>query len=169
MQGPLANQGTAPFVIDMREVLAYAYKLKGADATRIIRVEMAKAVKAGATQVRDKANARVKSRSGKLTGSAKVTTSVVKNAVRGTVTWFARSEEGFPYPIVQESGHKAFGPKNAPILAWQDPPGTWHRAMWVKAWPGTHFASKGLEEAAPFINAEAAAAIGRIVSQVEAL
>ena len=111
----------------------------------------------------------MRSRTGRLKSSARVTVSVLSKGVRGAVIWNARSNAGFPYPVVQESGHKAFGPKNAKVLHWINRDGQHVFAMKVAAWPGTHFASKGLQDAVPRINLEMTLARDRIVRQIEAL
>ena len=168
-QGPPGNQSTAAFEIDASKVLRLGYKMKGGEAARIIRVELSSAVKQSVGSARDKANARVRKRSGKLQRSATTRVRVFATRIEGVVTWTARSDKGFPYPIVIESGRKAFGPKSAPFLVFKTRDGKWIRTKWVRAWPGTQFASKGLQETEPQIIGFMAAARDRIATRVEAV
>lgn len=167
-QGPPSNQQNAVFSVDASELLSVGYKLKGADAPRIIRVELTNAIQRSTEHARDKANAKVTAKSGKLQKSAVVQVRAFSSRVEGVVKWTARSDKGFPYPIVIESGHKKIVPKVAKVLAWQSG-GKWIYRMSVPAWPGIKFASKGLKESEPAITGYFALARDKIAAQVEAL
>jgi hypothetical protein len=165
--GPPSNQKNSVFSIDASQAIGLGYKLKGSGAPRIIRKNLLDAVNASVIVARDKANARVHSRTGNLTGSARTRTGLSSNSITGYVKW--RIKTGFPYPLVIQDGHKEIRPIKAPVLAWQDRSGKWIHAMRVPAWPGIKFATKGLADADPVIVGYFRSARDKITVQIDAL
>ena len=165
--------GIAPFAVDVSELKKLAYYYKGQDASRIVSEEILDASKKSGNHVLDAANRRIPNKSGKSTGrlanSGKVKVRVNKASVTTTIIWNAKSDTGYPYAPVIESGRKAFGPITAKALSWVDAGGKRVFAKWVKAYKGNQFASRGLAVSQPQIMGEFQDARTRIVQRIESL
>lgn len=140
---------SASFAVEIPELRAFAQKW-GVQADRQLMNELSTGFHEGGKIIQHEGNVLIKGgESSRLAQASKVTTTVGGRTIATTVDWSgARSATGFPYAGSVADGRKAFGPVNAKVLHFVID-GNEIFTMHVRAFPGTHFHTRGLAAGKP--------------------
>lgn len=151
------------FHIDIPELRGFAQRY-GVEADRRLMNELTTGFLRGGRHVQRAANALIKGgESSRLAKASTVTTRVSANQLSATVSWAnARSETGFPYAAAYDGGRRAFGPVRAQALRFVID-GRVIFAKHVRAFPGTHYMTRGLAAARPLVVTEVRASVRRFL------
>lgn len=160
--------GSAVFAINITGVRELAIDMGGQAAVQIIMDELVTAGQKSGKHARDRANALLKHKTGRLGKSAQPHTQISGSQVKTVVTWSAKSRSGFDYAFAVDRGRGPVVAKRAKALHFFIDGQEFFRKR-VGPAKAQHFTDRGLQAAEALIIAEHQRAADRIGSRLEGM